>query len=292
MKTLTLEDRKMKAEQAKQLAETGIANLANALEQGKSETLTAYLAAMARFHRYSFGNIMLIMTQMPDATRVAGFRTWKKLDRFVVKGEKGIVIIAPMMIRKHAEDSSTNGDYEKVLRFKAAHVFDISQTDGNPLPEFARVDGNPSGYTERLTEAIGRRAITLTYASETDAMIKLGNADGASFGGRILVRDDLSPACKFSVLVHEFAHEMLHRDETRKTLSKTVRETEAEAVAFVVSQAIGLDTGTAAVDYIQLYAGDKDTFAESLDRIQKTARTIIEETTSDGDEAESRRRVA
>lgn len=282
----------MKAEQAKQLAETGIANLANALEQGQSETLTAYLSAMAKFHHYSFGNVMLIMTQKPDATRVAGFRTWKKLDRFVVKGEKGIVIIAPMMIRKRGEGSTASDDDEKLLRFKAAHVFDISQTDGDPLPEFARVGGDPSGYTERLTKAIAKRDITLTYARETDAMIELGNADGASFGGRILVRDDLSPACKFSVLVHEFAHEMLHRDETRKTLSKTVRETEAEAVAFVVSQAIGLDTGTAAADYIQLYAGDKDTFAESLDRIQKTARMIIEDISLDGDETDSLRRVA
>jgi antirestriction protein ArdC len=282
----------MKAEQANQLAETGIANLANALEQGKSETLTAYLAAMGKFHRYSFGNVMLIMTQKPDATRVAGFRTWKKLDRFVTKGEKGIVIIAPMMIQKNGDGTTANADDEKILRFKAAYVFDISQTEGNPLPEFARVEGDPSVYTERLAVAIEKRDITLIFARETDERIELGNADGASFGGRILVRDDLSPACIFSVLVHEFAHEMLHRDETRKALSKTVRETEAEAVAFVVSQAIGLDAGTAAADYIQLYAGDKDTFAESLDRIQKTARTIIEEITLEADEAEPGRRVA
>lgn len=282
----------MKAEQAKQLADTGIANLAAALEQGRSETLTAYLATMAKFHRYSFGNVMLIMTQKPDATRVAGFRTWKKIGRYVKKGEKGIVIIAPMMIRKQDERSAANRDDERILRFKAAHVFDISQTDGEPLPEFARVGGNPNGYTERVKEAIARREITLTYAGEFDAIVELGNADGASLGGQILVRDDLSPALEFSVLVHELAHEMLHRDENRKTLSKTVRETEAEAVAFVVSQAIGLDTNTAAPDYIQLYAGDKDTLAESLDRIQKTATTIIEEISLDRDEADPQRRVA
>ncbi len=282
----------MKAEQAKQLADTGIANLAAALEQGRSETLTAYLATMARFHRYSFGNVMLIMTQKTDATRVAGFRTWKKIGRYVKKGEKGIVIIAPMMIRKQDESSAASRDDERILRFKAAYVFDISQTDGEPLPEFASVGGNPNGYTERVKEAIARRDITLTYAGEFDAIVELGNADGASLGGSIIVRDDLSPALEFSVLVHELAHEMLHRDENRKTLSKTVRETEAEAVAFVVSQAIGLDTNTAAPDYIHLYAGDKDTLAESLDRIQKTATTIIEEISLDRDEAEPRRRVA
>ena len=84
---------------------------------------------------------------------------------------------------------------------------------------------------------------------------ELGSADGVSFGGRILLRDDLAPAVEFAVLVHEIAHELLHRGERRAAVSKTARETEAEAVAFVVSRAIGLDTNTAAADYIKLYSG-------------------------------------
>ena len=277
----------MKAEQAKKLAETGIANLATALEQGKSDTLNAYLATMARFHRYSFGNIMLIMTQRPEATRVAGFRTWKKLGRYVKKGEKGIVIIAPMLICKRDDSPATNGDDEKILRFKAAHVFDLGQTEGEPLPEFARVAGNPNGHTERIKNLIADRGIELAYLSDSEAAAELGGAGGASCDGRIIIRNDLTLADEFSVLVHELAHEMLHRIEDRSALSKTVRETEAEAVAFVVSEAIGLNTDTAATDYIQLYAGDKETLAGSLDRIQKTTTVIISAIMSDGHSMEN-----
>jgi len=267
----------MKAEQAKKLADSGIEKLATALEQGRSETLTAYLATMARFHRYSFGNIMLIATQRPDATRVAGFRTWKQLGRFVRKGEKGIVIIAPMLIRK--KDEGSDQDDGKILRFKAAYVFDVSQTDGNPLPEPVQVGGNPNGHTDRLKAFVAESSIELVYVSDLDAAAQLGAADGASYGGRIILREDLSPAEEFSTLAHELAHELLHRDEDRGKLSKTVRETEAEAVAAVVSQAIGLDVSTAASDYIQLYSGDKETLAKSLDRIQKAAAAIIEAVT-------------
>ncbi len=101
----------MKAEQAKKLAEQGIADLAAALEQGKSAALETYLRTMAKFHHYSFGNCMLITLQRPDATHVAGFQAWKKLKRYVKRGEKGIVIIAPMVIRpKEGEQPDDNTD--------------------------------------------------------------------------------------------------------------------------------------------------------------------------------------
>ena len=254
----------MKAEQAKNIAEEALARLADALEAGRSETLVRYLATMARFHDYSFGNVMLIYTQKPDATHVAGFRAWKNLGRFVRKGEKGIAIIAPMLIRPKDRD-----DDKSFLRFKAVYVFDGSQTEGEPLPEFACVNGNPNGHTERLKALVASKGIALEY---TDNLL---GAHGRSSGGRIELRPGLSPAEEFSVLTHELAHEMLHKDDRRNGTSKTIRETEAEAVAFVVCQAIGLDTNTAAADYIQLYAGDKATLAESLDHIQKTAAEII-----------------
>lgn len=268
----------MKAEQAKKMADEALANLATALEQGQSDAMKSFLAAVGRFHRYSFGNIMLIASQKPDATRVAGFQTWKSLGRFVKKGEKGIVIIAPMVLRsKDTSDSGkVDGEDRTILRFRAVYVFDVSQTDGAPLPEPAAVSGDPSGYTDRLKAFIAARGITLEYLSDLDATVLLGKADGASYGGKIALRADLSPAESFSVLVHELAHEMLHRTDKENRPSKTVRETEAEAVAFVVSQAIGLTTGTASSDYIQLYAGDKDTLAASLDRIQHTAAAIIQ----------------
>lgn len=265
----------MKTEEAKKLADQSLEKLAAALEQGHSDQLTAYLAAMARFHNYSFGNIMLIASQRPDATYVAGFRTWKKLGRFVKKGEKGIVIIAPMLIRPK-DDERPDDEDGSMIRFRAVYVFDISQTDGESLPEFAQVAGNPNGHADRLKNLVAENNITLEYA-ET-----LGGADGVSLGGLIRILDSLSPAEEFQVLTHELAHELLHkRDAGERPSSKTVRETEAEAVAFVVCQAIGLDTNTAASDYIRLYAGDKDTLAASLDRIQQTATTIIEAVTRD-----------
>lgn len=272
----------MKAETARKMTDDALAALAEALQQGKSEAITRYLAVMARFHRYSFGNIMLIMFQKPDATHVAGFNTWKGIGRFVKKGEKGIAIMAPMILRRRDDDSASDTDESRraIVRFKAVHVFDVSQTDGDPMPEPARVQGDPSDHTDRLKSLVASRNISLEYGD-----VPFG-ADGVSTGGGIRIRTGMSPAEEFAVLVHEFAHEQLHRGDDRRSISRTVRETEAEAVAFVVSTAIGLQTGTAASDYIQLYNGDKDTLSHSLDRIQKVAADIIEAvTTCDGSAA-------
>ena len=120
-----------------------------------------------------------------------------------------------------------------------------------------------------LKDAIRSRGIVLEYTSD------IYPAPGCSTGGRIQVLPFMPAAAEFAVLVHEFAHELLHRGQRRTQTNKTVRETEAEAVSFVVCRAIGLDTNTAASDYIQLYQGDKDTLAESLAFIQQTAAGII-----------------
>lgn len=259
----------MKAEEAKKLSEQALDNLAAALAAGKSESLTAYLAAMGRFHDYSWGNVMLIFSQKSDATHVAGFNTWKKLGRFVKKGEKGIVIIAPMLIKPKEVSDASDADDRTMLRFKAVYVFDVSQTDGEPLPEIAHIAGNPNGHTDRLKSLIATSGIQLEYVSN------IGGALGVSLEGRIQILDNLTPAEEFRVLTHELAHEMLHKGERRKETSKVVRETEADAVAFVVCQAIGLDTGNAMSDYIQLYSGDSETLAQSLHFIQTTAAEII-----------------
>jgi antirestriction protein ArdC len=260
----------MKAEEAKKIADQALQNLTDALKSGKSERLTQYLAMLAKFHRYSFGNVLLILSQKPDASHVAGFSTWKQMGRFVKKGEKGIVIIAPMSIRPKDDQAKAEGEQARpILRFRGVYVFDVSQTDGQELPEPSRIGGDPLHHLAAIKEIIQAKGIKL---DNDDLPI---GADGVSRGGRISIRTGLEPANEFSVLVHELAHELLHRGEDRKTLSKTVRETEAEAVAFVVSQAIGLDTGTAAADYIQLYDGKTETLAASLDRIQHTAAEII-----------------
>jgi len=261
----------MKAEQAKKIADQALEQLADALTHGKSESLTRYLAMLAKFHKYSFGNVLMILSQNPDATHVAGFHTWRQMGRFVRKGEKGIVIIAPMTIKpkERTDEARDPGEADKpILRFRGVHVFDVSQTDGEPLPEPASVNGDPRHHTDRLKTLIAERGITLDHDDVPHGAL------GVSRGGRISILPDLEPAVEFSVLAHELAHELLHRGEDRPA-SKTVRETEAEAVAFVVCQAIGLESGTAASDYIQLFDGKTETLAASLDRIQHTAAEII-----------------
>jgi hypothetical protein len=110
----------MKTEQIKEVTDKALGQLITALEQGKSATLTRYLTAMARFHRYSFQNVMLIHSQREDASHVAGFHSWRKLGRFVCKGEKGILILAPMVFM--AEADTATEEQKTILHFKAARV--------------------------------------------------------------------------------------------------------------------------------------------------------------------------
>jgi antirestriction protein ArdC len=241
-----------------------------ALEHGQSQALKLYLAVMSRFHRYSWGNVLLIYSQRPDATRVAGFNAWLHMRRYVRKGEKGIVILAPMVGRKkYADDELAEDEQTRLYGFRAAHVFDVSQTEGDPLPKFAKISGDPQDATEHLKRFIVAKSITLEYDE------RIRPAHGLSSGGKITVLPGLSAAEEFSVLVHETAHELLHRGERRAQTNHIVRETEAEAVAFVVSTAIGLDPGTSSSDYIQLHSGDKATLAESLGYVQRTAAEIL-----------------
>src|SRR5215207_1437335 len=101
-----------------------------------SDTFRAYLSAQARFHNYSFGNVLLILSQRPESTRVAGYRTWQSLDRHVMKGEKAIRIIAPAYYKRREVDEQTGDEVERqVTFFRSAAVFDYGQTDGKPLPE-------------------------------------------------------------------------------------------------------------------------------------------------------------
>jgi antirestriction protein ArdC len=266
-----------KTDQVKQLIDQGLKSLVENLEGGKSDQLQAYIAAMAKFHRYSFRNIMLIVSQFPSATQVAGFRAWKKLNRYVKQGEQGITIIAPMIYQNAHDGESAQADDEPRIRFRAAHVFDLSQTDGDPLPHPAEVGGEPREFTLRLKTLIESKSILLEYSED------LGNAEGISSGGKIRIQPELSPAAEFSVLVHELAHEMLHWTDQRLATSKTVKETEAEAVAFIVANAIGLDCSSAASDYIQLYDGTVETLEASLDGIRKTASEIIAAITPNAD---------
>ncbi|WP_419806336.1 ArdC family protein [Terriglobus sp.] len=244
------------------------------LEAGHSDALTNYLTAMSRFHNYSFGNVLEIARQMPTATRVAGFWTWKNLGRSVNSGAKGIRILAPIVgvRRKKDEEAArdiTTQNTRTLLGFRNAYVFDISQTNGVDLPTIERTSGDPGEGIERLSAFLNTQDIQLVYNP------KIAPALGMSYGGRIAILPGQSKAEEFSTLVHETAHEMLHKAERRTATNKTVKETEAEAVAFVVGKAVGLVTGNASADYIQLYHGNASLLAESLEVIQQTASVIL-----------------
>jgi RNA polymerase sigma factor (sigma-70 family) len=262
-------------DKAQEIAEEALKRLAEELQAGRSEALKAYLAAMGRFHRYSWNNAILIQSQRPTATRVAGYHAWHQLGRFVKRGEKGIAILAPIRIKAPEPTASLDpGQVERTSRlvgFRTAYVFDVEQTEGRPLPQFATTTGDPSEYADRLKAFVARRGIALKYDPS------IAPAQGQSSGGLIQLRPGMAPAEEFSVLAHELAHEMLHHGQRDARLPKQVVETQAEAVAFVVCRGVGLETGTAAADYITLYNADKKTLAESLAVIQETSSQILKE---------------
>ncbi len=264
-----------KPQTSKEIIAANIKALIEQLEAGHSEGLTAYLSAMGRFHKYSFGNILEIARQKPDATHVAGLYAWNQLGRKVRKGERGIRILAPMIGIRRKKDGEAEKDIRKqntavIVGFRSAYVFDLSQTEGRELPGLSdRVTGEAGAYRERLIEFTIAQGITLEFKES------IAPALGVSYGGRIALLPGQQPAEEFSTLVHELAHEMLHKADRRTATTTAVRETEAEAIAFVVGTTIGLNAGRASADYIQLYHGNAALLAESLEVIQRTSARIL-----------------
>jgi hypothetical protein len=192
----------------------------------------------------------------------------------VKKGEKGIRILAPIVGIKRKPEAEAEKDITKqntrvLIGFRAAYVFDVSQTDGAELPAMREISGNVGENRDRLISFIERQGIELVFTE------RIAPALGMSYGGRIAILPGQSKAEEFSTLVHELAHEMLHKAERRTATTKTVRETEAEAIAFVIGKAVGLETGSASADYIHLYHGNASLLAESLEVIQQTSAVIL-----------------
>ena len=259
---------------AKEIIAANVKSLIEQLEAGHSDALTAYLDAMSRFHNYSFGNILEIARQKPSATRVAGLYAWNQLGRKVMKGQKGIRILAPIIGIKRKPDAEAEKDITKqntrvLVGFRNAYVFDVSQTEGAELPAMREISGTVGENRDRLVSFINQQGIELVFTE------KIAPALGTSYGGRIAILPRQSEAEEFSTLVHELAHEMLHKAERRTTTTKVVKETEAEAIAFVIGKAVGLETGTASADYIHLYHGNASLLAESLEVIQQTSAVIL-----------------
>jgi len=269
---------------AKEVIAANVKSLIEQLEAGHSDALTAYLNAMSRFHNYSFGNVLEIARQRPDATHVAGMYAWNQLGRKVRKGERGIRILAPIVGVKRKKDEEAEKDITKqntrvLVGFRNAYVFDVSQTEGAELPAMREMSGEVGENRARLISFINKQNIELVFTEN------IAPALGMSYGGRIAILPGQSEAEEFSTLVHELAHELLEHAKRRTTTTKMVRETEAESIAFVVGKAVGLNTGTASADYIHLYHGNASLLAESLEVIQQTSAIILAALQPSGTEA-------
>ncbi len=182
----TYQPKQQQRQTAKDVIAENVKALIAQLEAGKSDALTAYLDAMARFHNYSFGNILAIARQKPTATNVAGMFTWNQLGRRVKKGEKGIQILAPMIgtRRKRQEEIEQDGAGKSapvLVGFRAVYVFDVSQTEGAELPAPATVTGEAGTHLDRLIDFVQQQGIELEYNE------RIAPAQGASYGGKIVL---------------------------------------------------------------------------------------------------------
>ena len=264
--------RQEKVRQAKDVLNEHLNALAEQMRQGKSRELLRYLEFAAQFHQYSFRNVLLILAQKPNATRVAGLRHWNQLGRHVKPGEKGIMILAPMAVKKRRQTQESESDEDQedhtITLFKVVYVFDVSQTEGEPLPSLLHASGAAASLYPALQAAVRRTGTVLDLVEHVPGS---ASAHGASFGGRIAVLNGLEDAEGFRTLAHEFAHEKLHWQGQKE--SKIVRETEADATAFVVCRHYGVHADTA--DYLLLYDATPEVLLARMETIRDTAAAII-----------------
>ena len=240
------------------------------------------LRYMSKFTNYSAGNCILIMLQKPEASLVAAFGKWKQLGRTVNKGEKGIAILAPMTFRNKqsdVEDEEEQDEAEtRTLGFRKVYVFDVSQTSGEPIPE----------YVSDLDEDIEEEhveAVISAVRSVTGLPVDVENISGGAKGyyshseQRIVIQAGLSGAQAVKTAIHECAHALLHDPDKKLPTADTTRsdkEVQAESVAYIVASRYGLDTSEYSFPYIASWSHGKqlEQLNRFLNEIQGTARII------------------
>ena len=262
-----------RVEEALERLESGVSRILD------GEEFKRYLSVAARFHRYSANNCLLILMQRPDATRVSGYRSWQQLGRQVRKGEKGIKILAPIS-RTVAEDEETGEKVRALVGFKTATVFDVSQTDGEELPEAPRPEDLDSEEGARIAEKVYEGLSRFCEAEGVAVCFEeRRNGDYGSYRRlerRITLNAALPATEQATTLAHELAHHLLHRVPRTDASTKQTREIEAEGAAFVACAAFGLDTSRFTFAYIANYAGEPEALKVALERIQGAARQLIE----------------
>ena len=268
--------------------------LTDQLEQGVSDIFqsgqyAAYLTAMSKFHHYSFGNTMLIFMQCPNATNVAGYHDWRRnFGRQVKRGERGITILAPCPYRRkeEVEEAASDGSpatsvqWVQRMGFRTVTVFDVSQTEGKPLPELAKKLTGAAAQYESMVAAL---------RSISPYPISMESFPGGAYGccnfveRRILVQPDMSQIQTIKTMIHEVSHAKLHAppektEELPQHKQRFVREMEAESVAYVVCQHFGIDTSDYSFGYVAGWSHGKELsqLRESLDLIRNTAAELID----------------
>ena len=243
------------------------------------------LSMASRFHNYSWRNCMLIVAQMPEATRVAGYNTWRSLDRQVRKGERGIAVLAPLTYRPEGEDAegapldASGKPARQVRGWRIEHVFDISQTDGEDLPDVRPqlLDGEaPEGLWDALAEQIATAGFSLVREPVEGMPGALGCTSPAT--KTVRVRPDLSDAQAVKTLAHELAHVLFGHGTSDCTDRRSRAEVEAESVAFMTCQSVGLDTSGYSLAYIGGWAPEgkeAEEVAATASRVVMAARGIL-----------------
>lgn len=245
-----------------------------------------YLKVVTRFPTYSVHNLLLIFKQYPQATFVAGYATWKSFGRHVKKGEKGIKILAPITQTQPVIDEITQLEkIETTVAFRRVSVFDISQTEGRPLPKIMEpktLQGDCDIYEEakkRLENALG-------YHIQTTSLQE-GATGKCSYESKTIFIHDLCDSRQaFKTMIHECAHVFLHEklrlyapsNEFEKLLAskQSIREMEAESVSYIVCTRMGIDCSEYSFPYIALWKKKESFLAQSLKRITNISLTIIQ----------------
>jgi len=247
-------------------------------ELTSTEGWARFLAFAAGFHSFSLSNVLLILSQRPDASRVAGFRQWQARGRQVRKGERSIKIFG--YATKRTEDES--GEEERRAYFPILSVFDVSQTDsidGEEIPELAPrlIGGDDAGIYDAAAEWLTGQGWSIDRAST-------GEANGFTQHTKrtITIHDELQPAQAAATMLHEAAHALMHADADDYHEHRGIYETEAESVAYIVAGVLGLDTSSKSIGYIAGWTdGDVETVKDTATRVLATVRTILDGITED-----------
>ena len=276
-----------------------VQELTDKLERGLTELFNSdsyknYLSTMSKFHNYSFNNTLLIAMQKPEASLVAGYKAWQKnFDRHVNKGEKAIRILAPAPYKIKEErdkidpvtmlDRDGNPQKEEVEitipSFRAVSVFDVSQTDGKPIPQLEA--------KELLSDVEGYQDMIHAVEAVSPVPIEMEEIAGESKGyfdreaRRIAVQENMSESQTLKTMIHEVAHSMLHNKEMEQDeqarKDRNTKEVEAESIAYTVCQHFGVDTSEYSFGYIAGWSSGRDTkeLKSSMDTIRRAASELI-----------------